>query len=495
MYWANFLHIYQPANQMPDILKRIVNESYRPILKSLKGNPHAKITLNINAVLTELLFKKGYIDIIDDLRLLGSKGQIEFTSSAKYHAFLPLLPEKQIIRQIELNDKTNTKYLGSVYNPNGFFPPEMGYSPSVSKIVSQLGFKWIIIDEIAFNGHIDQLDFQQLYEIKNTNHLKAFFRERRTSNLIMSAVVRDHQDLLNYFNKDQKHFKYLITAMDGETFGHHRPGLEKLLHNIYSEKKFNLVTISELEQYIENIQEVKPTNSTWASSENDIKQGIQFISWQDPTNIIHKWQWLSVNHLLRLIKKYHTYQGTNHQLKEKIDASLASDQFWWASAKPWWSLEMIEEGAYKVMQSVHAIKQSTEQEKNKAYNYYQKIVLKAFEWQRSGLIRKIAEERDKNPKIPFKKRTLKQGKPEFYYAFIDKMKKRMLMAAKKQEFEKAIIWRDAINKIDNENDIYDAVHACDLLRQNMKWGELEEIMDLYKKKYKKIKSGQPEQRG
>ena len=34
MKWANFLHFYQPYNQQPDILERVVNESYRKVIHS-----------------------------------------------------------------------------------------------------------------------------------------------------------------------------------------------------------------------------------------------------------------------------------------------------------------------------------------------------------------------------------------------------------------------------------------------------------------------------
>ena len=176
-----------------------------------------------------------------------------------------------------------------------------------------------------------------------------------------------------------------------------------------------------------------------------------------------------------------------------MDKALHSCQFWWASGKPWWSLEMIESGAYKVLEVAKMLNLSKSDLK-KAEDYYQKIVLKAFEWQRTGYIRKLALEMQKQIKIPFKERTIKEGKPEVYHAFLDMMKSEMEKAAKNQEFEKAILWRDAIIKIEEENDIYDAIHATNLLRMEVPFGELEKLMDKYKKKYKKIKSGQPEQR-
>src|SRR3989338_1611963 len=101
MKWANFLHIYQPADQQKDILESIVVQSYRPIISHILKSANIRVTFNVTGALLELFDKYGYRDLIDMLREAGEAGKIEFTGSAKYHGFLPLLEEKDIIRQIK----------------------------------------------------------------------------------------------------------------------------------------------------------------------------------------------------------------------------------------------------------------------------------------------------------------------------------------------------------------------------------------------------------
>ena len=113
--------MYQPWWQHPGILEKIANESYRPLIRGLLKEPKTKITININSVLTEMLFEHGYRDVIDNLKLLVEMGRVELTGSAKFHAFLPLLPDHEILRQIQLNEETNRRYFGEFYNPKGFF--------------------------------------------------------------------------------------------------------------------------------------------------------------------------------------------------------------------------------------------------------------------------------------------------------------------------------------------------------------------------------------
>ncbi|KPK78831.1 MAG: hypothetical protein AMJ89_00125 [candidate division Zixibacteria bacterium SM23_73] len=496
MIWSNFLHFYQPAQQQPHILEAVIVQSYRPILQGIKKHKKTRLTLNINGSLLELFDKYKYYDLIDVLRELGQEKRIEFTSSAKYHAFLPFLEEKEIVRQIKINDEANKFFLGRTYNPKGFFPPEMAYKKELAEIIQGLGFEWIILDEIAFGGKAGNVDFSKIYKIKNTN-LLVFFRERRMSNLIMSAVVRSKKSLIESIKNDFKSNRYLITAMDVETFGHHRPGLENLLFKIFEASQFDLKKISEIPNFYKKVEIIEPVESTWASSEQDIKKGIQFLSWSDPENIIHKWQWEFLRMVLKEFYRMNQKSSKYNKVRKKIDLALSSDQFWWASAKPWWSLEMIEDGAYRLLDALRSIPQVSKEKLEKALDFYEKIISTSFTWQRTGKIHEMMREQKQFLRIPFKERTFSAGGAEkgVYFSFLDMMEKLEKEAAKKGEYEKAILWRDAIYKLENKLDIYDTINAIDLLRIEIPHQKVEETIKKYKEKYKKIRGGQPEQRG
>ncbi len=496
MKWANFLHIYQPREQQKDILEAIVSQSYRPIISHIASTPNIRLTLNITGALLELFDKYGYRDIIDMLIEAGKEGKIEFTSSAKYHGFLPLLGEEDIIRQIKINDETNKFYLGDAYRPRGFFPPEMGYDSKIIPIIESFGFDWIILDEIALNGTPGTVDYTKIYKIKDSK-LKVFFRERRLSNLIMSAVVRSKETLRDAMKDDLSSPRYVLTAMDGETFGHHRPGLEKLLFDILDTKDFNLVTISDLLDSGYDEKEIEPIKSTWASSKIDIDNGIQFLSWKDPENQIHNWQW-TLWHLVRdEVEKMDKNNPAWDQVKHKMDIATASDHFWWASAKPWWSLEMIEDGAYRLLDTLRMVPDVSKETLAKASDLYEKIISTAFNWQRTGRIRDMMIEQKSILRIPFKDRTIGKGGGEegVYHAFMDMMKRLEKEAVEKHEYEKAILWRDSMYKLENKLDIYDTVNAIDLLRVEIPHDEVEKTIEQYKDKYRAMRGGQPEQRG
>ena len=496
MKWANFLHIYQPAGQQPDILEAVVNQSYRPILKGILQHEKVRLTMNINGSLLELFDKYQYGDLIDMLRELIREGRLELTTSAKFHALLPFLQEEEIFRQIETNNETLHYYFDHGYRPIGFFPPEMAYDERLPKIVESMGFKWMILDEIAKTGKTETVDYNKLYKIRGTNML-AFFRERRPSNLIMSAIVRSYASLKDAMHEDFASGRYLVTGMDGETFGHHRPGLENMLFEMFESKDFELVQVSDLIGLYKDVEEVNPVRSTWASSEEDIERNVQFLSWKDPDNEIHTWQWELVNLALGSVyalDKDHILLG---EIRSRMDAALASDHFWWASAKPWWSLEEIERGAYMCLDIIRRIPNVDAKSVGRARDLYEKIVSTAFEWKRSGKIYEITKERRGVLRIPFKERTFEAGGVErgVYEGFMAMFRGLEEKAVAKQEYEKATMWRDAIYKIENKNDIYDTVHAVELLRLEIPNEEVEKMLDKYTEKYKKIRGGQPEQRG
>ena len=496
MKWANFLHMYQPAGQQPDILAAVVNQSYRPILEGLKKNPKARLTLNINGVLLEMFDQYGYRDLIDIIRHLAGEEQIELTGSAKYHALLPFISEEEIIRQVNENTATLNFYTDKSYQPKGFFPPEMAYDEKMWPILQNLGFKWIIVDEIACGGKTEQVDYKKTYKIKGSD-MFVFFRERRPSNLIMSAVVRSYQSLKEGMKEDLSSGRYLITGMDGETFGHHRPGLDELLLDIFKSPEFELVKVSDLLTLYPDIIEINPVKSTWASSEQDIEKGIQFLSWRDPENEIHHWQQELVELVLEAIYKMDKSLPQYPQVRRLMDEALSSDQFWWASAKPWWSLEEIVRGAVLCFSILKDIPEVSGEKIDHARFLYEKIISTAFQWKRSGKVYNMLQGQKNINRIPFKERTLEQGgdKAAEYHAFMDMFKRLEQEAITKREYEKAILWRDAVWKIENKSDIYDAMHVVDLLRLAIPNYEVEGIIKKYEEKYKKIRGGQPEQRG
>lgn len=453
MLWANFLHFYQPPTQKEVWVRKITTECYRVLVQGWLANPRAKLTLNINAVLVEFLDRYGAHDVIDGLKTLAERGQIEFTASAKYHPFLPLIPDSEIRRQIELNTETNRHYFGDVYQPKGFFPPEMGYSRKVADVVRGMGFEWLIIDELAYNGKLHQVQWDTIYTLKNADDFAVFFRERDTSFRILSAEVGVSvfsAGMLLKLLGDRVHSnQYMLTAMDGETFGHHRPGLDALLFEMYTVPELESVTLSELRQRVPKRAEVEPLSSSWALMKKDLEQKTPFSRWNDETNPIHRMQWELTGLAIDGVSKLAATDPVYPTVRRELDRAVHSDQYWWASASPWWSIEMMESGAKELKDVVLHNPAATPEQKTRAVELYQQIVFTAFDWQRTDKISERIKASDEDVTQRITKELPRIPLAEFE-GMIRNLEKQMLTSAKNKEYERAAQLRDRVTELQSK---------------------------------------------
>lgn len=188
LYWVNFLHIYQPPNQDLQTLRDVASQSYRLILRLLEKYPKFCVTLNISGSLLEQMEADEFRDVIDGFKKNVGEGRIELVGSAMYHPILTLLPADEIERQIRLHEKICKKVFGDLYNPKGFFIPEMAYGEEVGKVIKNFGFSWIILDEAHGGGNPDP---EVKYEIEGLG-LGVIFRNRKFSKSFPPEYILEH---------------------------------------------------------------------------------------------------------------------------------------------------------------------------------------------------------------------------------------------------------------------------------------------------------------
>ncbi|MFA5070279.1 MAG: hypothetical protein WC528_03275 [Patescibacteria group bacterium] len=393
MIWINFFHIYQPPDWEEATIRKVTRECYGPLLDILKRNPSVKITLNISASLTEQLAKYGYLGIIEDLIKLAKNGQIEFTHSAKYHLILPLFSAEIIYRQIRLNEEANRRYLGSAYKPRGFYVPEMAWGNNLVPVLEKLKIKWVILDEISYNKKIGRVNCQQGYQIKNTS-IKVIFRNRTISNFFaFEALFEKPDEFCHKIKEDGRCKDFLITGMDGENLGHHRKNTEKLWENLITRSEVTTDTCSALLKNYDKFEAVDLAPASWSSEEEDFSEKTPYILWQNPKNPIHVRQWALVEKILGLMEKAKNNKDENlSYAQELLDKSLASDQFWWASMRPWWSQEIIIREAEELVRVLEPLKSISIAEVNETQKMLEELAGLVREWQASGQAKAKAEE-------------------------------------------------------------------------------------------------------
>ena len=352
MKWINFLHLYQPVNTDSYNIEEANEKSYKRILRALEENGNIKFTLNVAGCLILRWEEMGENDLIRRLFDLVKKGQVELTGTAMYHPILPLMPKEEVVRQIKENEKILKKYLGENYKPNGFFLPEMAYNHEVANIVKELGYQWIIVDEIIHEGRLGQLDTSKVYK-DESSALILVVRARTESNTYVPQKITK---LLKEENQE-----IIVTASDGELYGlrhiDHTGVFEKLL------KKDNLKTetISEFISGQNNIEQIKTVAGNWNSSEKEIAEGQPFFVWHNKKNKIQMrlWQMQKIVYA----EVYKNEEDENfYWARWHLVRGLISCNYWWASEKDFelfsgvtWNPDEIERGINDLTRAIRSL--------------------------------------------------------------------------------------------------------------------------------------------
>ena len=426
IYWAPLLHFYQPPTQFHRVLRRVCNESYRPLVSLFRQQTNARVTVNINAVLTEMLDEHGMSDVIDGLRELSESGRLEFVGSARYHPILPLIPREEMLRQIMLNNQANKRFFGETYSPAGFFPPELCYSQDILGPVYETGHRWLVVSGLACSA---EWPTNVIYQVETrSQRMSVLYRDDILSNRISFKHI-DAPGFIQQLRElgRQKSDIYVITAMDAETFGHHIRHWEDLfLAEVYealqpSEANARLagrtgqlaeglppvgmareqadilsaeeavvtgevrvVTISQLLELFPAGKLVDPRPSSWSTRMSDIDAGNPYPLWNSKDNPIHQLQWQHLRIAIEL-----TGEACRVALNEQaryyadiarglLDRALHSDQFWWASRRPMWDINLVNRGLMQqrevVFNAYKAIKMSDLNEEAKTEAYYRVVV-------------------------------------------------------------------------------------------------------------------------
>lgn len=389
MYWANFLHIYQPPTQSPEIVERVAAESYRTLIAVLERHPEAKVTLNVTACLTEQLDACGLGDVITGIRALAERGQIELTASAKYHPILPLIPEDEVRRQIELNTETNRAFFGDVYQPRGFFPPEMAISQSVLEIVGEMGYTWVIADEIARDGTIGRSVDNACNEVAGLPGLCVFFRERMLSHSLEMRRITSGAQFQRAIEPWLAQDGYLLTGTDGEFYGHHIKGLETVLSVAYKCGTPPTCTVSELLDRFPERRPADPLPSSWTTWPDEIVQGNAYPQWDHPKHAVHKLQWRLTNAVVQLVHSSTSRDGCDNA-RRLLDEGLHSCQYFWASCRLSWSTDMILRGADRLLAAAEALDAAaTHKRVIDIQRLHRELHSLVWEWQNAGRPRTV----------------------------------------------------------------------------------------------------------
>jgi predicted glycosyl hydrolase (DUF1957 family) len=350
MTWINILHFYQPANIENWKIKEANDKSYERILRSLELNPGLRFTLNISGCLVLRWVDMGRTDIIERLKKLVAKGQIELTGTAAYHPILPLVPENEALSQIKENEAILSRYFGSK-RPTGFFLPELAYNERVGKLLKKTGYEWIVLDPIAA---VSQAESGRPYQDKASG-LKVIFRNRAFSRAYPPDIIKGMKG----------HDRIIVTATDAELYGMRHEDPTGEFENIITRKEIKTMTVSNFfdQNGKDNYSIVKLAASSWETRPKDLKDKNPFPLWHDHGNKIQRNLWQLAGLALAVADK-NKKDKNYHWSRWHLVRGLSSCTFWWASARDFrreygpiaWSPDDVERGANDLVRAIRSLK-------------------------------------------------------------------------------------------------------------------------------------------
>jgi hypothetical protein len=249
------------------------------------------------------------------------------------------------------------------------------------------------MDKIAYDGRIGSTQDNVIYTVGGIDNLMVFFKERPFSAGITYGKFPSGVPFLRTLKDKLNRDCYLLTGTDGEVYGHHRPGQEKLLEDIWAKGRPPTSTISELIRLFPKRKKANPLPSSWSTWEDEMARGVPYPQWDYPGHELHRLHWQLTRLALDAIKSIPQDSKGYAEARKLLDEGLHSCQYWWASCRPWWDTGMVEWGARKLFDAISKVERSVPRDKFlHAQELLISVVSTAHAWQDTEEAKRRKEE-------------------------------------------------------------------------------------------------------
>jgi alpha-amylase/alpha-mannosidase (GH57 family) len=394
LLWANLINMYQPPNCDRSVLEKIVKQSYLPVLGIFEQNKGCSFTLNLPGSTVELLIRTGFGEVVKKIAALAERGQVDFTMTTAYQSLMSLQPDEDTDRQIETHNKICKRYFGVSYKPQGLYSPFLAYSQKVSKTGARFTLKWVAIDDSCFKGG-GQNGYNSLLMDKSAGGILLMGCRRELSDSIggsfwISNPPRSASEFLQKALKMTSRDKYVITAVEAQSFGYENSGRDGLLRALYRDNRLRPVSISQLRRHVKRKDFVRTVDGSAATRDGKSARNKPFSVWENDRNPIQKSLWKLFKLAVSEVKNASTRGDPQYlRARDMLDSSSAAVNWAMASCSPWWDPEYPRRASDDLAIAVFVLLSSSPKVKEDAIAMRVQIYEQIDKFEKSGERKKL----------------------------------------------------------------------------------------------------------
>lgn len=142
--FAMAFHSHQPVDNFGWELERAYDSAYEPLLAKLEGSPGVKASFHYSGNVLEWL-EREHPDHIERVAALAGKGQVEIIGGGCFEPVLAMIPERDALEQIKLNEGIISRVFGK--RPRGVWIAEKVWEPRMADTLAGAGVDYTIVDD------------------------------------------------------------------------------------------------------------------------------------------------------------------------------------------------------------------------------------------------------------------------------------------------------------------------------------------------------------